>query len=193
VSRRARVVTFFLVLLTLGAGALFTAFAAFGLFSGHDGVTIDSAKQVGPCANGLAAWRVQATVRVKNPSSHIRRLSGAQLYVTYTLPSKAVGLAKNVSVVSSGGFRSGTLVAGGASARFHPVLKVSLPCNAESASLGAGYRFGSLRRSSHKGFLGRHTAVPVGTVGVVGLTAILGLILALFQLRRRGAHQTVRP
>src|SRR5437660_11880628 len=111
-SRRARVVTFFLLLLTLRAGALVTAFAAFGLFSGHDGVTIDSSKQVGPCTHGLVPWRVQATVRVKNPSSHIRRLSGAQLYVTYTLPGKQVELAKNVSVVSSGGVRCGTLVAG---------------------------------------------------------------------------------
>src|SRR5437588_13029228 len=97
-SRRARVVTFFLILLTLGAGAFVTAFAAFGLFSGHDGVTIDSAKQVGACTHGLAPWRVQATVRVKNPSSHIQRLSGAQLYVKYTLPGKQVGLAKGVPV-----------------------------------------------------------------------------------------------
>src|SRR2546422_7097982 len=104
-SRRARIATIGLVILVLGGGAFVTAFAAFGLFSGHDGVTIDSAKQVGACSNGVAPWQVQATVNVKNPSSHVRKLSGAQLYVTYTLPGKAVGLAKHIQVVSTGGFR----------------------------------------------------------------------------------------
>jgi len=193
VSRRARLATIGLVVLVLGGGAFITAFAAFGLFSGHDGVRIDSAKQVGACSKGLAPWQVQASVAVKNPSSRVRRLSGAQLYVTYTLPGKAVGLATHVHVVSTGGFRTGTLVAGGAQAHFHPVVKVSLPCNVDTASLGAGYRFGNIRSHSQKGFKGKVTPLPVGTAGVIGLTAILGLVLALSQLRRRGAHQFTRP
>ena len=191
-SRRARIATIGLVVLVLGGGAFVTAFAAFGLFSGHDGVHIDTAKQVGACSKGTAPWQVQATVNVKNASSHARRLSGAQLYVTYTLPGKAVGLAKHVQVVSSGGFSRGAIVAGGATARFHPVVKVSLPCNVDTASLGAGYRFGQVRSHSKAGFKGANAPLPVGTVGVVGLTAILGLVLAMSQLRRRGTHQLTR-
>ena len=191
-SRRARIATMGLIVLVLGGGAFITAFAALGMFSGHDGVTINSAKQIGACSNGVAPWQVQATVNVKNPSAHVRKLSGAQLYVTYTLPGRAVGLAKQVQVVSTGGFSTGTLVAGGAQAHFHPVVKVSLPCNVDTASLGAGYRFGSVRSSSHKGFKGPQAPLPVGTFGVVGLAAILGLVLALSQLRRRGAHQATR-
>src|SRR5204863_9666686 len=124
-------------------------------------------------------------VTVKNPSSHVRRISRAQLYVTYTMPGRAAGLARQVQIVSTGGFNTGTLVAGGANAHFHPVVKVSLPCNVDTASLGAGYRLGAFRSHSQKGFKGPVAPLPVGTVGVVGLAMILGLVLAMSQLRKR--------
>jgi hypothetical protein len=160
---------------------------------------VTGAGQVGSCAAGLATWNIDANLLVENTDATPVTLVSASYAVNATSTALGGPLPYAVTVTSAGSL-PGLVVNAGATATIQGiVLTTEIPCDTTTAQVCVSVTLlgGGSTNDSCADFIVGGTPVPMGTVGLIGLTAVIGAGLLFAQLRaqsrRRGPRAPHSP
>lgn len=181
------------VLAAVLAVAALAAPAAFASGTGvSSSLNVTSAEQTGSCVAGNQAYTIHGVLTVMNGDTLPATVTGAD----WAAKGSASGgdFSAAATATSNGGLVGSTLPAGGSSTYDVTVL-TSVPCDATSAQLcvNVNYLEGTAQQGSCTActpFITGGTPVPAGTIGLLGLTLVLGAGLAGVQLRSRRRRRT---
>jgi hypothetical protein len=170
------------------AAAAFAVPAAFADGSGvASTLVVKDAQQTGPCVAGTQAYRVDATLQLTNNDTLPATVTGADWAAK---GSSSSGDFSNAATATTDVALVGSTVPPGASRGFDVIANTTVPCDATSAQLcvTVTYLEGTGTQGSCSAcapFITNGTVVPSGTIGLLGLTLLLGVGLVVVQVRSR--------
>jgi hypothetical protein len=173
--------------------AVAAASAGIAATSAQAGVTaaaqVTSASRIGSCTAGLVTWQINMTLVVQNTDATPVTLASAAYEVNATSTALG-GPLPYAAVVTADGGLPGTTVDLNATVTIPGiVLTTNIPCDTTSAQVCVivSVLDGTQTPQSCADFIAGGTAVPMGTVGLLGLTAVLGagLLFAQFRAQRK--------
>jgi len=154
------------------------------------------AAPVGSCQGGNQLYDVLAKIDVENTSNPPQAITFASTDFTATATTPGGTNAVAVTVVDPGTppFQAGQTLIAGAKKTYgdtSPVeLHVTVPCDTEHGHVFAHLKLdGNPDEIVDSGIFQCGTEVPLGTVGFIGLTALLGI--AFLYMQRRRTRRTV--
>jgi hypothetical protein len=176
------------ILATVLAAAALAVPAALASGTGvSSSLDVTSADKTGVCTGGSQAYTINGVLTVMNGDTLPATITGAD----WAAKGSASGGDFSAAAVatSSGGLVGSTIPAGGSS-QFNVSVLTSIPCDATSAQLcvNVDYLEGTATQGSCSAcapFITNGTVVPTGTIGLLGLTLVLGAGLAFMQVRAR--------
>jgi len=187
--------TIYLLAAVLAAAAL-AAPAAFASGTGvSSSLNVTSAEQTGSCVAGSQAYTIHGVLTVVNGDTLPVTVTGADWAAK---GSGSGGDFSAAATATSNGGLIGSTIAPGGSSTYDVTVLTSIPCGATSAQLcvNVNYLEGTAQQGSCTAcatFLTGGTPVPTGTMGLLGLTLVLGAGLAVVQVRSRRRRRTGRP
>lgn len=184
-----------IAIIAAGAGLALTASPAGAQPTATTRVEVTDASQ-GSCSNGSAVWRVQADITITNGSSaDIDEIVSVTYSAKYSVSGVSGQTTTNATtVIDAGGLVPGVQIAPGDSQTFSVFVDVTLPCNADTATLFVRYDLVNGHKTFQGGdqFLSSGTPVPVGAIGSVSLAALAaaGLVLSNRRSKRKAGAST---
>jgi len=156
---------------------------------------IKSVQKTGACTGGNQAYTIDGVVTVTNGSALPVTILGAQWAAKGSSPA---GDFSNAATATSGGGMTGSTVGAGSSSSYDVSVVTTVPCDATSAQLcvTVDYLQGTATQGSCSAcatFVTGGTPVPVGTIGLLGLTLLLGAGLAGVQVLSHRRRRIARP
>jgi hypothetical protein len=150
-------------------------------------LNVTSAEQTGTCVGGNQAYTIHGVLTVMNGDTLPATITGADWAAKGSSPAGDFSAA---ATATSNPVLTGSTIAGGSSATYDITAVTSVPCDATSAQLcvNVNYLEGTATQGSCSAcapFITNGTVVPTGTIGLLGLTLVLGAGLAVFQVRSR--------
>lgn len=160
------------------------------------GAQVTGASQVGACVSGLAAWQVQLVLVVRNTNATPATLVSAAYQVNATSASQGGPLLYAAVVTADGGVPGTVIDASGTVTIPGIVITTSIPCDTTSAQVCVVVSVldGSQTPQSCADFIAGGTPLPTGSIGLLGLTGVLGAVFLFAQLKaeRRGRRERNR-
>jgi hypothetical protein len=148
---------------------------------------VDATK--GACSSGNATWRIHPKITVDNGSDQDDTFSNVFYTGKYsTAAVSGLTATSNTAVIDDGGLKPGVTLAPHTSRTFTPTVDMTIPCDANSATLFVNYDIvdGHKRFVGGAQFITNGTPVPAGAIGAVGVAGAIGLAL-LVRRRFNGA------
>jgi hypothetical protein len=188
-----------LALLAVVAGAaVLAAVLASVVRAGVSGISpslkVTSAEKTGACTSGSQPYTVHTIVTVANGSTSGATVEKAGWSVKGNSPS---GAFTSAATVASDGGLTGATVAAHTTTTYRSDIATTVPCDTTSAqvcvtlTVSKGSTTGTTDVKCADFIKEGKTVVPAGTIGLLGLTLLLGGGLAVVQVlsrRRRGGH-----
>jgi hypothetical protein len=152
-------------------------------------VNVDNTREtIVGSSNGTCTWQVTSDVTLVNLTAQDLTISAVNNAVSWSAPDDTSGVVTDVRILNSNGLEPGTTVAANQSREFsNYVVEFSIPCKADNGDLAIKVTTQRGTSSGDASFLDNGTPVPLTSVGIVGLTAALALVL-MFVQRRRHRH-----
>jgi hypothetical protein len=136
-------------------------------------------------ANGACTWQVTSDVTLVNLTDQDLTISAVNNAVSWSAPDDTSGVVTDVRILNSNGLDPGTTVPANQSRAFsNYVVEFSIPCKADNGDLAVKVTTQRGTSSGDATFLDNGTPVPLTSVGIVGLTAAIAVVLMLVQRRR---------
>ena len=148
---------------------------------------VDATK--GACTSGNATWRIHPKITVNNDSDQDDTFTNVFYTGKYsTMSSTGQTSTSNTTIVDDGGLKPGVTLAPHTSKTFLPTVDITIPCDANNATLFVNYDIVDGHKQFQGGaqFITNSTALPTGAIGAVGLAGAIGLGL-LVRRRFNGA------
>jgi len=152
------------------------------------------ASPVGTCQGGDQLYDVLAKIDVTNTSDADITFASTDFTATATNPSGTHDEAVTVVDPGTPPFEAGQMLAQGEKKTYggdSPIdLHVTVPCDTEHGTIVAHLRLdGSETDITDSGIFQCGTQIPLGTVGFIGLTVLLGIVFLFVQRRRVRSHR----